>query len=408
MATITATVLKENKKANDRWNVVFRLTHNRKSRYISTTKYVSAKDLDKQFKLKTSYIVKNLADDLITYEARLDAIKNIDKLSIDEVKSRIINDSQGVNLIEFIKQHIDKLNKAGRVGTTKPFLAVYNSLLDYIPGGYLDAADLKSKFLEDYEDFLRTPREIKRKAANVISTRTTSLSDRGLHNHMSALRTLFNEAKRAYNDEDNGEIIIKNNPFGKYVIKPKKKGEHRNLEIEVIRKVRDFKVDLISEKIGKDMFLLSLYLCGMNTVDIFKNYDLIKSIPERIGYSRSKTKGGRSDDAFISILVPEEAKEVIERIEMNYGKLTTLNFTISRGLTSIAKKLGLEKLQLYSARHSFASIARNECGISRDDIAMALNHVNDENRVTDIYIKPDWSIVDRVQRAVINKINEDL
>lgn len=30
---------------------------------------------------------------------------------------------------------------------------------------------------------------------------------------MAALRTLFNEAKSTFNNEDSGRIVIKNNPF---------------------------------------------------------------------------------------------------------------------------------------------------------------------------------------------------
>ena len=39
------------------------------------------------------------------------------------------------------------------------------------------------------------------------------------------------------------------------------------------------------------------------------------------------------------------------------------------------------------------SIARNECGISMDDVAMCLNHKSGHD-VTDTYIKKDWSRID--------------
>jgi len=54
----------------------------------------------------------------------------------------------------------------------------------------------------------------------------------------------------------------------------------------------------------------------------------------------------------------------------------------------------------YWARHTFASIARNECRCSIDDIGMALNHIDQTNRITDIYIAKDWSIIDDVQEKV--------
>jgi len=36
------------------------------------------------------------------------------------------------------------------------------------------------------------------------------------------------------------------------------------------------------------------------------------------------------------------------------------------------------------------------------DVAGAMNHVDEGNRMTDIYIAKDWAIVDDVQSAVLN------
>lgn len=44
--------------------------------------------------------------------------------------------------------------------------------------------------------------------------------------------------------------------------------------------------------------------------------------------------------------------------------------------------------------------------MSKDDIALALNHVDEGNRTTDIYIAKDWKIVDDVQRKVMEKLKE--
>lgn len=81
---------------------------------------------------------------------------------------------------------------------------------------------------------------------------------------------------------------------------------------------------------------------------------------------------------------------------------------VNNHLDKIGKSIELEqKLTTYYARHSFATIARNDCRLPKDDVAMALNHVDQSTKVTDIYIKPDWSIIDNVQRAVIDKLNEE-
>lgn len=48
------------------------------------------------------------------------------------------------------------------------------------------------------------------------------------------------------------------------------------------------------------------------------------------------------------------------------------------------------------------NLARNKCRMSKDDVGLALNHVDEGHRTTYIYIEKDWSIVDDVQENVVN------
>ena len=73
-------------------------------------------------------------------------------------------------------------------------------------------------------------------------------------------------------------------------------------------------------------------------------------------------------------------------------------------MKSLCKAAELSGITFDWVRHSFASIARNDCRLSKDDVALALNHVDNGHSVTDIYIAKDWSIVDEVQDAVIAKM----
>jgi hypothetical protein len=60
------------------------------------------------------------------------------------------------------------------------------------------------------------------------------------------------------------------------------------------------------------------------------------------------------------------------------------------------------------ARHTWATIARNECKISKDDVALCLGHEDEDNNVTDMYIKYDYSIIDVCNRKVIDMILEHM
>lgn len=407
MATITPKILKANQKQDGTWNVVYRLSHNRKTRYIKTHHYVTSDHVVNGDDVHIDFVIDHLATDLKQYRKRISEIENIELMSVDDIKELITNDSKDIGFKQFVIHHIEKLKKEGREKTAKPFITVFNSLNDYSEGE-IYASQITSKFLEKYEIYLRTPKKIKRQQGSVIAEKETKLNDKGLNNHMSAFRTLFNAARNHYNDEDIGKIIIKNNPFSKYKIAPKKRKEHKNLDVTIIRTIRDYKPESRIEKIGHHMFMFSFYMCGMNTVDIYKNWNTLKGKPDRIGYNRSKTEGKREDSAYISVNIPMEAAELIDMIKITHNTIDLLNKEISLGLISIRKKLGIDKLTMLYARHSFATIARNDLNIPKDDVALALNHVNQNSRITDTYLAPDWSKVDNVQKKVIDYINEDL
>lgn len=75
-------------------------------------------------------------------------------------------------------------------------------------------------------------------------------------------------------------------------------------------------------------------------------------------------------------------------------------------MEQICQMTGLSGVTFYWARLIFATVARNDCRVSKDGVALALNHVDEGNRVTDILIAKDWRIVDEVQEKVLKKLKE--
>jgi hypothetical protein len=84
-----------------------------------------------------------------------------------------------------------------------------------------------------------------------------------------------------------------------------------------------------------------------------------------------------------------------------YSTFENFDHALNEGLRIICKHLKIKRFTYYWARHTFGSIARNKAGMLLEDIAMALNHINEEHKVTDIYIEKDWSIIDKVQLSVL-------
>lgn len=142
--------------------------------------------------------------------------------------------------------------------------------------------------------------------------------------------------------------------------------------------------------------MLSLYLCGMNAKDMYDgNYDIVDG---RIEYKRSKTKGKRSDEAFISIKLVPEAEQLLAKynkkfLQSRYAFHTSFIAALSNGMKDL-------EMTFYTARHIFASWAFNVFRYSIDEIGAALNHSS--NSITNDYIAKDWSLIDRIQSDVLS------
>lgn len=231
------------------------------------------------------------------------------------------------------------------------------------------------------------------------------MSDSGLHNHMRDLRTLFNAACSFYNNEDIGLYRIEHKPFKKYKVGSAPLTKKRNLSIDEIKCIRDCETKPGSRaELAKELFMLSFYLCGINAVDL---YNCTKENIDngRLNYNRSKTKGKRKDDAFISIKITEKSRPLLEkylgRLSNRYKTYVGLDAAISDGMKQLRRVAGIENVTFYYARHTFANTARNNCKISKDDISLALNHVDQAYKLIDIYLDKDWTIVDKVQKKVL-------
>ena len=325
-----------------------------------------------------------------------------------------------IDFIGFSRNHIVKLREENRESYAYSINTTLNAFIDFVKSDSFDIKNLTSKFLNSFDDFLRKPRTIKRlnQFNKEVKTESQGLNDMSVKDYMTNIRTLFNEAIAYYNDADKDEILITHYPFKKYKVGPTPETEKKALEIKEIKAIRDMPDSKINGSHGtnrmnlsRDLLMLSFYLVGMNSVDL---YNLDKINGDRIEYKRSKTKGRRQDEAFISIKIEPEALPLIEKYKDKTGKRAfcfyqmystsqIFSSNISKGLKQVAERLEMEPFTYYAARHSWATIGRNDCKISKDDIHEALNH-SSNMKVTDTYIKKDWSIIDDANRKVLNYI----
>ncbi|GHV55213.1 hypothetical protein FACS1894181_18940 [Bacteroidia bacterium] len=113
----------------------------------------------------------------------------------------------------------------------------------------------------------------------------------------------------------------------------------------------------------------------------------------------------------MEITVPELIRPAFEKHKGQKGMLFSfgkrfsdpISFvkTINKGLKSISSQLEIEdSITTYVFRHSWATIAQNECGASTEMVAFALNHAS-AHKVTEGYIRKDYSPVDKLNEKVM-------
>jgi integrase len=228
---------------------------------------------------------------------------------------------------------------------------------------------------------------------------------------MRCLRRAFNYALE--------RDITANNPFRHYRI-PIEETVMRVLPIEKMRQLLTMETRYHYTEY-RDMFLLTFYLIGINTVDLSRlTHDNV--VDGRIEYRRAKT------GKLYSIKIWPETAAILEKYKGKNHLLSVFdrcsNYkayqgTMNNALTRLghpardkdgkvitakngqAKMVPLEKdLSIYWARYSWATYAA-DLDIPKDTISEALGHSHGA-KVTGIYIKYSRDKVDAANRKVID------
>ena len=164
--------------------------------------------------------------------------------------------------------------------------------------------------------------------------------------------------------------------------------------------------------LAKDCFILSFCLMGINSADL---YNATKMDGNTITYYRTKTKDRRLDNAKRMVEIPHIIQPIINKYRDKTGKRLFnfyqyycdekgFNKAINYGLKEIGSILGIDDLEYYAARHSWATIALNKVGIDKYIVHAALNHIDDSMKVTDIYIERDFVNENKANAKVVRYV----
>ncbi len=365
-----------------------RLTHNRKTAYISTSIKVvpSMWNGRKVINSPTLTNIINMYYDRIRGEvARLELTGQFTTLNITQIRDRVLKEigiySDIPQKHNFIQYYKDFANSRKASKTKDRYLTLIKHFESYDSNiGHRDLVEIDSKWTDGLHKYL----------LSIVGNNSASI-------YLSQLKTMFNFAVE--------EEIILHNPMSKWKphIMPTFK---RALTIDQLRRL--FNVSSLSSKqeCFRDYFMLIFYLCGINVADLSR----IKEIQGgRIEYFRSKT--GKP----ISIKVEPEAINIIQKykgkkylidILDTYQDYDVFSVCACAQLKTIKDELGIicPKLSPYWARHTWATIAA-ELDIPKETIAAALSH--GERTITDVYITFNLKKIDDANRRIIDYVLHD-
>jgi len=405
MSTFKPVILKGKKdgKKDGTANVKIRITHKGKHAYIPTNIFVIPNNLDEKTgmcksgtnKAAINLRITSLLHEYIKAELLLD--NEIDTMSVSTIKTYLLKDKKKVHEIDFLA-FIDLFSLTTTVDGTRDQYNFLKASLISFSGQMLPVSIINLNYLKRYEAFLRN--------RNVQN---------GIINYMRTFRSLFNKCRDHYNDDDAQKFLIPHYPFKKYVFPKRNLSSKKHYLTHVeLKQLINYEPLNPGEDFAKDMFLLMFYLIGIEAKDLFY---LTKSVNGRISYDRFKTGG-----VFSIKLEPEAIKiinkykhpslllNVSERFKLHKSFYRFINNYLSgekpHNITGIFETLKIEKHPTTKwARHTWATIARNQCNISKDDIALCLGHEDADNKVTDDYIDYDPTINDNNNRKVLDFMN---
>lgn len=387
MATITYKI-GELKKDKTR-KVSITLSHNGIRKRIPTNITIRECEITKQGRIKSDSLKRNIEDTINTLKNRLYEIENSlgnKDTDIEWIYSQLTGKCKTLDFFEYTKQWIETSSNKGKGN----YSIMLNSLHRFLGCDTLSFSDIDYKFLNNYKEYLTG------------HPRAQSL-------YLGCIRHIFNEAIREYNTDNNK--VITNNPFNSFII-PKSVSMTKNRIISDNNLVKLFNFQG-TRRIGmaRDCYILSFCLIGMNSVDLYECASYSNGV---LAYERAKTRDRRTDNAHIEIVVPNIVKPLFEKYKgdsrvfnfyKKYSNAANFNKHINKGLHIIADTLGIPHFDFYSARHTWASIARNRLGIDKYTIHEALNHVSDMD-ITDIYIQKDYTNINKANEKVIAYIEK--
>lgn len=410
MTTINFFLRNDRANARGESPIYIRVTHNRKSKYLSLGIRVKEKDWNEQTqrvrRSHDSYKKINHEIDRIFTKAQN---TKLELRAEDNVSAKyIINVLKGYDSKDFFtygEEYIERLEKSGSVRLSKQTNVIVNKIKKFHGDQSLLLNEIDNKFLTGLQAYMENECD---NAPNTI------------RKDLERLNQLFDEARK-----DN---LIKANPIDNFELPKRQKSSKTALSLKQIKAIE--KLDL---KKGSSLwhtrnyFLFSFYNAGIRVGDLMKlkRCDIYISEDDiRLRYLMNKTRKN-SKPKWKNIKQLPQAIEILERYNFRDMDPDEYLFPIldtsknlkdpsvfdrdkqsktammNRDLDDIAGLAEIEEnVTTHIARHSFANFARKK-GMSLYSISKALAHSN--LKTTEQYLKSfDEEMLDTEMEELFN------
>ena len=404
MASFTPCVRRQ--KNNGLYPVYIRVYHKNETHYINTGLLVNEKGLktvydkhgNKQFDVTDRIVLKKCMDNISKYVEKMN-LADTNNIDCGTLINYLTNKEVDLSFTEYAKEHVRLMQKKGKEATAEIYALAVRKLKEYLQKDNILFKELTSKvimaWIEDMKD----------------SPRKKSL-------YPSGIRAIFNAAILKYNDPELDVIRIRFNPFDRVKIPAGEVPQKRSVEADVVRTVLTSTIsypagheDDSRKELGRDVAMMIFCLAGINASDLYDfKTDALRRKDWKLCYNRKKTRGKSKYGAYTEILVHEVirplfdkyrgAEDMLLAFSERYANGNDFVKNVNKGLKAICEELGVEKVTTYTFRHSWATIAQNNCGASTELVAFALNHAS-VHKVTEGYIRKDYSPIDRLNGQVI-------
>ena len=377
--------------------VFIRVNHHRSTLYIKTDKMVTKKELTKGKEITDPVVNEYCMGAILGYMKRLNAV-DISNWTCHMVVDYLLK-GEDLCFSDYARKHIDRMIDRGQERNAKNYQLALQHMERFFGTTKVKFSQLTSanmnRWIKSLED-----------------------TNRAKEMYPVCMRQVSRAATAELNDYDTGNIVIKTNPWVKVKIPQADRPEKRAISAEDCRKF--FSAPLPESKfksplpeLGRDVAMLSLCLGGMNTIDIYK---LLKTDYHGgiIHYRRSKTMRSRADGAYFEMRVPAiilplfdkyKAAPDDEHLFCFHARHTTNDSfcaNVNIGIRKICESMGIPREHqycVYTFRHTWGTIAQNDCGASISEVAFGMNHSAGHN-VTRGYLKldftPAWELNEKV------------